>query len=62
MNRMLTGMRGLGTVPELHDSVAFEKGIEWFTEIFVFYGTLAVLAIYEMDRTERLRLKQVADI
>ena len=57
MNRMLTGLRGLGTVPELHDSVAFEKGIEWFTEIFVFYGTLAVLAIYEMDRTERLRLK-----
>jgi hypothetical protein len=46
----------------LHDSIAFEKGIEWFTEIFCFYGVLTLFAIYELNSNECQRLKQIEDI
>ena len=51
--------KGLGLVPKLNDNVAFEKGVEWFTEVFCFYGVLAALAYYEMSKNEASRLKQV---
>ena len=62
MNRLITGMKGLGTVPALHDSIAFEKGIEWFTEIFCFYGVLTLFAMYELNSNECKRLQQIEDI
>ena len=62
INRMLVASPGLGIVPKLANSLAFEKGIEWFTEIFFFYGTLALLAYYEISRNEAKRIKQIEDI
>lgn len=53
MNRMLIGSKGLNIIPELADSLAFEKGVEWFTEVFFFYGLLCIMAIYELDKLER---------
>lgn len=62
LNRLLLASPGLGLVPKMANSVAFEKGIEWFTEVFFFYGTLACLAYYEISRNEAKRLKLHADI
>jgi hypothetical protein len=53
MNRVLVGSKGLSKIPDLADTVAFKKGIEWFTEIFFFYGLLGVFALYEIDKFER---------
>jgi uncharacterized membrane protein SirB2 len=59
LNRALIQSSGLGLIPKISNSMAFEKGIEWFTEIFFFYLLLAGLAAYEMDKNESSRLQQV---
>ena len=58
MNRVLIGSKGLTQIPDLAEAVAFTKGIEWFTEVFFFYGILAVFAIYEIDKFERSHRSQ----
>ena len=30
--------------------MAFHKGVEWFTEVFVFYGILFLIAGYELNK------------
>jgi hypothetical protein len=50
MNRALLGTKGLGTIKPLNDDVAFTKGIEWFTEVFIFYGILIGIAGYELNK------------
>lgn len=65
MNRILVGGKGLSKIPDLSEAVAFNKGIEWFTEVFFFYGTLTVFAIYEIDKFERShqsQQKQIQDL
>ena len=51
LNRLLIGSKGLGSTPELHPDIAFVKGIEWFTEVFIFYGTLFGIVFYEMKKS-----------
>ena len=48
--------KGLGVVPELHEVIAFEKGVEWFVEIFFFYGFLTFFAIVELNREEKAKI------
>ena len=50
LNRLLIGSKGLGLTTDLHPDVAFVKGIEWFTEVFIFYGLLFGIAGYEMSK------------
>ena len=46
---------------ELPDEVAFNMGIDWFTEIFFFYGTLCAVVCWEfnkfVERQKQLRLR-----
>jgi len=35
-------------VKPLDDDIAFSKGVEWFTEVFIFYGILILIASYEI--------------
>ncbi len=55
INRKLLRLKGLGHIPPLDEKEAFEKGVEWSTEIFFFYGTITVLAWYELSRQEQVR-------
>lgn len=48
MNRALIGSKGLGEIKPLSDDIAFNTGVEWFTEVFVFYGLLFTIAFYEL--------------
>jgi len=50
MNRALLGTKGLGTIKELSSDIAFNKGVEWFTEVFIFYGILISIAGYELSK------------
>ena len=47
---MMLGSKGLGTIQPIHESVAFAKGVEWFTEIFFFYGILFGITFYELRK------------
>ena len=46
----MLGSKGLGTIQPIHESVAFAKGVEWFTEIFFFYGILFGITFYELRK------------
>ena len=48
---MLIGQKGLGRIADLHDEMAFQKGIDYFTEIFFFYGFVFGIAFYEMNKS-----------
>ena len=50
MNRMLVGSKGLGEIKDLPQDMAFHKGVEWFTEVFIFYGILFLIAGYELNK------------
>ncbi len=50
MNRIIIGSKGLGEIKEIHESIAFAKGVEWFTEIFFFYGVLFLITWYELRK------------
>lgn len=50
MNRVLLGTKGLGTIPDMHADMAFTKGVDWFTETFIFYGILFLIAGYELQK------------
>ena len=51
LNHALLGVKGLGKINRLSDDVAFNKGVEWFTEVFVFYGMLIGIAGYELSKS-----------
>ena len=57
LNRLLLARRGLEKVPVLRESVAFSKGVEWFTEIFFFYGFVACLSLKLLTLEENKRLE-----
>jgi hypothetical protein len=44
----------------LPPDLAFHKGVEWFTELFFFYGVLFSLAGWEMHKWEKDGAKQRA--
>ena len=48
LNRIIVGMKGLETIHELKPQVAFRKGVEWFNEIFFFYGMTFGIIFYMM--------------
>lgn len=50
MNRALLDTKGLGSIPDLHTDMAFNKGVDWFTEVFIFYGILFMIAGYELSK------------
>jgi len=37
-------------IKPLSDEAAFNKGVEYFSEIFFFYGILMLLAVYEIKK------------
>ena len=51
MNRIILGTKGLGDIKDIHESIAFAKGVEWFTEIFFFYGVLFLITWYELKKS-----------
>jgi hypothetical protein len=55
LNRVLLGGRGLSIIPVIPEKVAFEKGIDWFIEIFFFYGVLFALTFYEINKAEQAK-------
>ena len=52
MNRILLGTKGLGEIKEIHADMAFNKGVEWFTELVFFYGILFVITAYEFKKAD----------
>ena len=44
-------------IKPLSDDGAFNKGVEYFSEIFFFYGILMALAIYEIRKGHALTLE-----
>ena len=52
MNRILLGTKGLGEIKEIHCDMAFNKGVEWFTELLFFYGVLFVITAYEFKKAD----------
>ena len=53
LNRVVIQQMGLGEIKAIPDELAFNKGVEWFTEIIFFYGVLFGISIYEMRRSLR---------
>ena len=50
---MLIGKKGLGEVREIQPELAFNKGVDYFTEIVFFYMLMFGIAFYEMDKYAR---------
>ena len=48
----------MGEIPDLHMDLAFNKGIDWFVEVFFFYGILFSIAGYEMWKADVASKKQ----
>jgi hypothetical protein len=46
MNRHIINQKGLGGVRTLPHEQAFNKGVDWFTELFLFYGFIFGLTFY----------------
>ena len=44
-------------IKPLSDSAAFNKGVEYFTEIVFFYAVLMLIAIYELRKNEEIKRK-----
>ena len=40
-------------IKPLSSNKAFNKGVEWFSEIFFFYGILMALAAYEVGKAQK---------
>jgi hypothetical protein len=40
-------------IKPLSDEAAFNKGVEYFSEIFFFYGILMLLAVYEIKKAQK---------
>ena len=55
LDKLLIGHPGLKTIPRICDSLAFEKGVEYFTELVFFYGILFTIMFIEMYHFEASR-------
>lgn len=51
VNRLLVGHTGLGQIEDLHPELAFNKGVDYFTEVFFFYGLVFGIVFYEMHKS-----------
>jgi hypothetical protein len=49
----MIGSKGLGEIKPLSDDIAFNTGVEWFTEVFIFYGILFTIAFYELHKATK---------
>lgn len=58
MNRWMIGSKGLGSIAEMQKDLAFHKGVDWFAEIFFFYGVLFSIVGYEMWKAQISSKKQ----
>jgi hypothetical protein len=56
INRAMIGSKGLGEIKPLSDDIAFNTGVEWFTEVFIFYGILFSIAFYELNKATKASL------
>ena len=50
LNRIIIQKKGLGEVKKLKPELAFVKGVEYFNEIFFFYGLLFGLSMYQINQ------------
>mgnify|MGYP001069935380 FL=1 len=65
MKRAVLGSKGLGAIKPLSDDIAFNTGVDWFTEVFVFYGVLITIAFYELNKAHNASVaqkKQIEDL
>jgi hypothetical protein len=53
MNRIIIQQKGLGSIKKLPEDMAFNKGVDWFTEIVFFYGILFVIVFFEMFEAQK---------
>ena len=53
LNRIIVGMKGLEEIHALPPQAAFRKGVEWFNEIFFFYGLCFSIVFYQMAASMR---------
>ena len=44
------------------DDLAFNKGVDWFTEVVFFYFAMFGIAFYEMNKSYQAALKTSADL
>ena len=58
MNRIIIQQKGLGSIKKLPEDMAFNKGVDWFTEIVFFYGILFGIVFYEMIEAQKKSAKQ----
>lgn len=58
MNRIIIQQKGLGSIKALQDDAAFNKGVDWFTEIVFFYGVLFGIAFYELAAAHKKSVAQ----
>ncbi len=49
-------------VKPLSDEAAFNKGVEYFVEVFFFYGVLMAIAVYEVDKSHKSSEKLKKDL
>ena len=50
LNRIIIQQKGLGEIRKIPAELAFNKGVDYFTEIVFFYGVMFGIAFYEMDK------------
>lgn len=53
LNRIIIQQKGLGEVRKIPPDLAFNKGVDYFTEIVFFYAIMFGIAFYEMDKAYR---------
>jgi hypothetical protein len=46
MNRITLGKKGLGEIMPINHMKAFNKGVDYFTEIVLFYGLMFGICFY----------------
>ncbi len=49
-------------IKPLSDEAAFNKGVEYFVEIFFFYGILIIIAIYEVKKSQESSEKTKSEL
>ena len=55
MNRIIIQQKGLGEVKAIPADMAFNKGVDYFTEIVFFYLVVFAIAFYELDKSNKSR-------
>ena len=49
-------------VKPLSDEAAFTKGVEYFSELFFFYGVLFTIALWEVEKSHQASVALKADL